>query len=191
MVLPMEVNVSNKQNPARWFRFRHSLRLTRRAALNGVLMFGILAASQAEAHKTGPAYNLSGTWRTTVTTYNCDTGVENPPFSGFLTFNSDGTTTESTSSLAFQPGQRSAGHGYWERDGRNSYRMVVEAFILFTTSAPPPAPQLQRGKQRLDAVLKMTGRDSFESVSSGVAFFNASGVELNRGCARSVGERLW
>ncbi|HEY6641417.1 hypothetical protein [Povalibacter sp.] len=168
-----------------------TLQRTRSIACVGLLTLCAAVAPHAQAHAHGKHYDLTGTWRTTVTTYDCSTGVENPSFSGYLTFSSDGTTAEATASPAFQPGQRSAGHGYWESGSRNTFRMVVEAFVLFTTTAPPPAPQFQRGRQRLDAVLKMTGRDKFESVSSGVKFFNTAGVQVGGGCARSVGERLW
>jgi hypothetical protein len=72
---------------------------------------------------------LPGTWLVQVTTYNCSTLIEGQPFTSLLTFGADGSLVEATSNPGFLPGQRSAGHGYWERSGRNFYHMVSEAFI--------------------------------------------------------------
>jgi hypothetical protein len=132
---------------------------------------------------------LAGTWRVQVTTYNCSTLVEGQPFNSFLTFGSEGTLVEVTSNPAFLPAQRSAGHGYWERTGRNFYHMVSEAFIQFSSDARPPVPPFKRGVQRLDGGLEMTGRNSF-SVDSTITFFDEAGAVALAGCARAEGERM-
>jgi hypothetical protein len=118
---------------------------------------------------------LVGTWRVTVTTYPCaNPQATNPPFVSLLTFGEDGSLIETTSSMQFQPGQRSIGHGRWERIGLRAYRAVSEAFVQFATNpAPlPPAPALQRGRQRIDQGIQMTSRDHFVSDAS-VAFINS------------------
>jgi hypothetical protein len=156
-----------------------------------------LTPAVATADGTG-AKALVGTWRVTVTTYrNCDPLQPNQPFDSLLTFGEDGSLIETTSSAQFQVGQRSIGHGRWERTGPGSFRAVSEAFIQFTTTAalppPPPGPALQRGRQRIDQGIQMTSRDTFESDAS-VFFFNSTtdnGVApYITGCARASGVRF-
>lgn len=139
---------------------------------------------------------LVGTWRVTVTTYPCGMPERaNKPFESLLTFGDDGSLIETTSSPQFQPGQRSTGHGFWERTGPGAYRVVSEAFIQFTTNPapPPPAPALQRGRQRIDQGIQMTSRDSFDSDAS-VAFFSATAPDgvapYFTGCATAKGVRF-
>jgi len=139
---------------------------------------------------------LVGTWRVTVTTFPCaNPQATNPPFVSLLTFGDDGSLIETTSSPQFQPGQRSTGHGFWERTGPGTYRVISEAFIQFATNPapPPPAPALQRGRQRLDQGIQMTSRDSFVSDAS-VAFFNSTApngvAPYFIGCALASGVRF-
>jgi hypothetical protein len=168
-------------------RFRKSLRCAGACAMVGALTLGAAVTSTAEAHNGPPASPLTGTWRVAVTTFNCATLVANPTFTSYLTFGADGTLVETTANPVFQPGQRSAGHGFWERTGRNFYRAASEAFIQFTTTAP--LPPLTRGSQRIDQGIHMTGHDRFESDAT-VTFFNTAGAVLVVGCARAEGERL-
>ena len=91
---------------------------------------------------------LVGTWRVTTTPYNCATGQLLPQFArpSLVTFGAGGTIVEGSANPDFQPGQRSSGHGYWEREGRQSFRAVFEGFILFTSVVTPPAtPRYVRG----------------------------------------------
>lgn len=136
---------------------------------------------------------LVGTWRVTVTTFPCaNPQAKNKPFVSLLTFWSNGSLIETTSSPQFQPGQRSNGHGFWERIGPGAYRVISEAFIQFPTNPPPPppAPALQKGLQRIDQGIQMTSRDSFVSDAS-VAFFDGTGVApYFTGCATASGERF-
>ncbi len=132
---------------------------------------------------------LTGTWLVRVTTFNCSTLVESAPFSSYLTFGADGSIVETTANPAFLPGQRSAGHGYWERTGRNFYHMVSEAFIQFSSVARPPVPPFKRGRQRLEGGLEMTGRNTF-TTDSAITFFDESDAVALAGCAKAVGERM-
>jgi hypothetical protein len=110
-----------------------------------------------------------------------------------LTFSDDGSLIETTASPQFQPGQRSIGHGFWERTGPGAYRVVSEAFIHFATTPPPPAPALQTGRQRLDQGIQMTSRDGFVSDAT-VAFFAATAPDgvapYFTGCAKAIGVRF-
>ena len=139
---------------------------------------------------------LVGTWRVTVSTYPCaNPQATNPAFVSLLTFGADGSAIETTSSPQFQPGQRSIGHGRWERTGPGTFRTVGEAYIQFATNPapPPPAPALQRGRQRIEQGIQMTSRDSFESEAS--VFFFASTSDNGvapyfSGCAKATGVRF-
>jgi hypothetical protein len=139
---------------------------------------------------------LIGTWRVTVTTFPCaNPQATNPPFVSLLSFGSDGSLIETTSSGQFQAGQRSTGHGLWERTGPGAYRAVSEAYIQFATNPapPPPAPALQRGRQRIDQGIQMTSRDSFVA-DAAVSFFNSTAdngvAPYFTGCARALGVRF-
>lgn len=139
---------------------------------------------------------LVGTWRVTVTTYPCANPLAtNPPFVSLLTFGEDGSLIETTSSPQFRPGQRSIGHGRWERTGPGAFRAVSEAFILFATDPPPPppAPALVRGRQRLDQGIQMTSRNTFVS-DAAVSFFSSTAPDgvapYFTGCATANGVRF-
>lgn len=156
---------------------------------------GALAAGMVFAFaQTGVAQNrwnpsLVGTWRVQVTTYNCATGVGNPAFPAYLTFGSDGTLVETTANPAFVAGQRSPGHGNWERTGHNSWRAVSEAFLLFSSTAHGPFPGLGQGVQRLEQSIEFTGRDRISSEAT-VEFLDTAGTVTLTGCARAVGTRF-
>jgi hypothetical protein len=160
----------------------------------GVLAAGLaLALTQftaADAHaQDSHGARLTGTWRMQVTTYNCATGVESPAFPAYLTFGDDGTLVETTANPAFVAGQRSPGHGAWQRAGHNSWSAVSEAFVLFSSTPHGPFPGLAQGLQRLEQYIEFTGRDSISSEAT-VAFLDAAGTVVLSGCAKAVGKRF-
>lgn len=162
------------------------------AALCGVLIVSLALpilgkASERAQHWRGEG--LTGTWRVQVTTYNCKSGATNPPFSSFLTFDSDGSLTGSTSNAVFLPGQRSSDHGVWKRMGGNYFSADSEAFIQFSTPAGSPTPPLVRGVQRIEQGIEMTGRDSFRSEAI-LTFFDADGSVVLSGCATATANRF-
>ena len=132
---------------------------------------------------------LAGTWRVQVTTYNCKTGVANPPFASFLTFDEVGTLTGTTANAVFLPGQRSSDHGVWQRLGGNYFSAASEAFIQFSTPPTSPTPPLVRGVQRIEQGIELTGRDSFRSEAT-LTFFDEAGSVVLSGCARASGQRF-
>ena len=174
---------------------RSFLRATIAATGFALVAASTLAPTVAAAHNGAGSKALVGTWRVTVTTFPCaNPQAKNPAFVSLLTFGNDGSLIETTSSPQFQPGQRSNGHGFWERIGPGAYRVISEAFIQFATNPapPPPAPALQRGRQRLDQGIQMTSRDSFVSDAS-VSFFNSTapnGAPYFTGCATASGVRF-
>ena len=132
---------------------------------------------------------LTGTWRVQVTTYNCETGVANPSFSSFLTFDVFGTLTGTTANPVFLPGQRSPDHGVWKKVGRNYFTAATEAFIEFSTPAASPTPHLVRGSQRIEQSIELTGKDSFRSEAS-LTFLDAGGSIVLSGCAWATAQRF-
>lgn len=144
-------------------------------ALVVLMVFAVTAFAQP-APESGKA--LTGTWRVVVTPIDCATGAPLPSFAAMNTFTRDGTMTETTASPAFQPGQRSPGHGVWEFTGRNSYRAVSEAYILFTTVPNPPVPGLPRGLQRITQTIQVT-QNQFTSEAT-AEFFDVDGNLVTR-----------
>jgi len=136
---------------------------------------------------------LVGTWRVTTTPYICATGQLLPQFArpSLITFGHGGTIVEGSANPDFQPGQRSSGHGYWERQGRLSFRAVFEGFILFTSVVTPPAtPRYVRGTSRLDHGIEMEDADHWSSYAS-VTFFDVAGTPVPpSGCAQAAAERM-
>jgi hypothetical protein len=136
---------------------------------------------------------LVGTWRVTTTPYNCTTGQEFPQFArpSLVTFGAGGTIVEGSANPDFQPGQRSSGHGYWEREGRLAFHAVFEGFILFTSVVTPPAtPRYVRGTQRLEHGIEMQDADHWSSYAS-VTFFDVAGTTVPpSGCAQATAERM-
>jgi hypothetical protein len=155
-------------------------------ALLSILALATSAVAQSGDHNSDG--NIVGTWRVQVTTYNCATGVQNPPFPAFLTFGAHGTLVETTASPAFAPGQRSPGHGIWSRTGEHTFKAVSDAFLLFTSTPNPPAPSLQRGTQRITQAIAVDD-DQLTSAAT-VEFFDTAGNVLVTGCASAVGQRF-
>jgi hypothetical protein len=159
-------------------------------ALAATMALALTQVAAADAHRQkSPAAGLVGTWRVLVTTYNCATGVENPAFPAYLTFGVDGTLVETTANPAFVAGQRSPGHGSWERTGPNAWRAVSEAFLLFSSAAHGPFPGFAQGLQRLEQNIEFSGRDRISSEAT-VAFLDATGTVTLTGCAKAVGTRF-
>jgi hypothetical protein len=150
-------------------------------------------AQQLEFDRSRVPAALVGTWRVTTTPYICATGTLLPQFARpqLVTFGDGGTVVEAGGSPDFQPGQRSPGHGYWERTGTQSFRAVFEAFILFTSVVTPPAtPRYVRGMQRFDHGIEMEDADHWSSDAS-VTFFDVAGTAVPpSGCAQSTAERM-
>jgi hypothetical protein len=140
------------------------------------------AAAQSESSATG----LQGTWRVQVNVINCSTGQNiGPAFSSMLTFAQGGTLTGTTRSSAFQPGQRTGDFGIWKYVGGNSFSADSEAFILFTSTAPP---LFQSGTQRISQSIVLN-KDTFESVAI-TRFYDTNRNLLSTGCAHAVATRF-
>lgn len=151
-----------------------------------VMAGGVMGAS---GHEQARSRGLAGTWRVEVTLYDCNSGVERPPFWSLLTFGDDETMAETTSNQAL-PGTRTPGHGVWGRTGARDYRAVSEAFILF-------GPAYRPWTQRISQDITVHSSDQFTSQAS-VEFEYTPGtlpagpvaLPPAPGCARANGYRF-
>lgn len=154
---------------------------------------GPVVAQGLEFDRSRVPSPLVGTWRVTTTPYSCTTGTVFPQFARaqLITFGDGGTVVEGSGSTDFQPGQRSPGHGYWERTGPQSFDAVIEAFILFTSVVAPPAtPRYVRGMQRFDHGIEMEDADHWSSYAT-VTFLDVAGTPVPpSGCAQATAERM-
>lgn len=139
----------------------------------------------AVAQSGSAVQGMTGTWLVQVSAISCSTGQPvGPSFSSLLTFGVGGTLTGTTSNPGFQPGQRTSDFGVWKKTGSNAYSADSEAFILFTSSAPPV---FQAGRQRIIQSITLTG-DSFDSVAV-TRFYDTVGNLVNSGCAHASATR--
>jgi hypothetical protein len=109
-----------------------------------------------------------------------------PSFAVLVTFARGGTLTELNASPAFAAGQRSPGLGVWRHAQRNSYKAVIDAFILFDSPTTPP--RFTRGVQRLMWDLQVDGDQI--ALDSSSQFFDINGNPLGAPCASGTGTRL-
>jgi hypothetical protein len=165
-------------------------RLVLAATLAALLSVSAAQSDGLAQGRAKPVAPLQGTWQVVISPYVCSTGqpVPNASFRSRVMFNGGGTMIETTSNRAFEPGQRSPGLGTWERTGRDTYRAVFEAYVLFTSLTTNP-PRYQRGEQRIDQLIEMDGPDSWNS-SAAVSFRDEAGTPVSSGCMTARGTRL-
>jgi hypothetical protein len=144
------------------------------------------SASPATAQSESSTSGLQGTWRVQVNLINCSNGQSiGPAFSSLLTFARGGTLTGTTRNSGFQPGQRTGDFGTWKYVGGDTYSADSEAFILFTSTAPPV---FQSGTQRISQSIVLN-RDTFESVAI-TRFYDTNRNLLSSGCAHAIATRF-
>jgi hypothetical protein len=154
----------------------------------GLLVLSSGGAAMAQPSQAGAT--VEGVWLVQVTLRNCDTGAPmGPPFTSLLTFAHGGTVVETPGSLAFAPGQRSNGHGYWAHDGGRRYSQQMVALLLFTTPPGPGTPGFEAGWQMITQAVDLVDADHIES--EGQNWFYRSNGELYRsGCSTATGSRF-
>ena len=130
--------------------------------------------------------NIVGVWRTVVTSRNCETGLPvAPTFRGLITFNQDGTMSESSVAFGQTPALRSLSHGVWkeQRRGRRNYSFTYihnryDASGVFI------------GTRKITGTLDLgTIGDGF-TTNSLVEAFNADDILIGTGCSTAVGTRF-
>jgi hypothetical protein len=97
--------------------------------------------------------------------------------------------TETTSNQAL-PGQRTPGHGVWDRTGGHEYLAVSEAFLLF-------GPTYRPWTQRITQDITLVSNDEFTSQASVEVSLTPGSLPRGpvplppaAGCARAVGYRF-
>jgi len=135
---------------------------------------------------------LVGTWLTQVTLRNCQTNAPlGPPFYSLVTFHSDGTLSENPGGTTFAPGQRTAGHGSWTRQGPNTYSQNIAALLLFDTPAGYPVPPggFLAGGNTITHTVTLLDADHFTSAGTNALYTNAA-VQYRTGCSTASGQRF-
>ena len=157
---------------------------------------GILSAKEGASQT-----NLVGAWAVQVTLRDCATNAPlGPPFNSLVSFHDGGTISESASSQAFAPGQRTSGHGAWSRQGRHTYDQQMINLIVFDTlpnlpGTPafnpglPVSPGFFAGWQTVSHSIKFTDADHFTSSGTN-AFFKSDGTQYRTGCSTAAAQRF-
>lgn len=181
-------------------RMRQFSRLTVLTGLSAMLVAASGRTVGAGSNDDGADQRLVGAWAVQVTLRNCDTNAPMGSFTSIVTFHRGGTLSESAGSLAFQPGQRSEGHGAWKRVGRHTFSQRVIALLRFDSPAnlpgtptfdpsKPISPGFSAGWQTITHRVRLTGADSFQS-SGTTEFFDANGESYRPGCSTAVARRF-
>ncbi len=132
--------------------------------------------SAQEGEKQGRS--IVGTWQTSVTPRNCQTGNPvAPAFPGILTFNKGGTLTGTSTAV-------SSVYGVWERErGWQNY-----SFAFISLRYSPDGTFIGTQKVRQTVTLGADG-NSFTSTGS-AEILNANGNIIGTGCSTSTGTRF-
>jgi hypothetical protein len=135
------------------------------------------SAREADEHdgSKSQARRLEGTWFTSVTIRDCQSGAALRTFPALNTFAHGGTLIDTTTAVS--PALRSPGHGFWDKTGRRTFRAVSLAF-LFT-----PAGVLA-GTQKITQLITLGADDYSSNASSEV--FSPDGNLLSTGCSTAV-----
>jgi len=158
-----------------------------------------VAGAQSDASAAGPS--LVGAWIVQVTLRDCATNAPlGPPFNSLVTYHGDGTISESAGTLAFAPGQRSAGHGSWTRRPGHTFGQEMVALVLFDTEpnlpgtptfdpAKPVSPGFLAGWQTVSHTVRFTADDQIASTGTN-GFYKKTGELYRSGCSTATGQRF-
>ena len=159
---------------------------------------GIVAA-HGDDHLASPV----GTWGIQVQIRDCQSEAPiGPPFVSLITLHSGGTLGETSGAEpAFAVGQRSAGHGVWEKISRRVYDARLISLVLFETGpnlpgspgfnpALPVGPGFFKGWDTVTQTLRFTDADHFTSTGTS-AFFKEDGTLYREGCSTAIGQRIF
>jgi hypothetical protein len=147
------------------------------------------------------ARDLVGVWTVQVTLRDCATDAPlGPPFQSLGAYHLGGTLADTTASLAFAIGQRSAAFGTWTREGRRRYTQNIVALILFDTSAnlpnvpgfdptKPVTPGFRAGWQAIQHAIRLTDDDHWTSQGTN-AFYDINGDLYRTGCSTATAQRV-
>ena len=178
---------------------------TVRAAAIACLTIAFLAAADvpagAQSNASTERPSLVGTWTVQVTLRDCTTGAPlGPAFNSLVTFHGDGTVSETTASLAFAPGQRTPGHGVWERRRGHTFQQDMIALLLFDTApnlpgtptfdpTKPVSPGFFAGAVTVSHTVRFTAADQIASTGTN-SFYKTNGELYRSGCSTATGQRF-
>ena len=147
---------------------------------------GVLAANRGDNGK-----DIQGVWLVQVTLRNCATGAPlGPAFGSVVTFHQGGTVSETTSSAAFAPGQRTPGQGTWDKTGRRTYSQKMVSLIAFDTAPNPPVtPGFFAGWSIVEQTAELADEDHLSSSGTNT-FYRTDGTAYRTGCSTAVGTRF-
>lgn len=172
---------------------RHTSKLLTVATLG--LTGAVLAAAggSAFAQSSSSASNglrIEGTWLVQVTPRNCATGAPLSSFTSIVTYAPGGTMSETPGGVAFAPGQRSDGQGFWVHEGGHTYTQRFVALIRFETPANlPTSPGFLAGWQTVTHTVVLVDPDNLSSSGTN-EFFDANGIPYRSGCSTATARRF-
>ncbi len=140
-------------------------------------MFLLIACAWGQENRSNQR-TIQGTWRTTVTPRNCQTGAAvAPAFPGLLTFNKGGTMTGTSATVT-------SAYGIWDREhGRQNYSFAFVSLRYNNIGAVIGSQTV-----RQTAVLDASG-DAFTSTGT-AEILDLAGTVVGTGCATSTGKRF-
>lgn len=155
----------------------------RRQVVVGLATIVVMAsAGTLVAHDDDRLASPVGTWGIIVQVRNCQSEAAiGPPFLALITLHSGGTLSETSGAeAAFAVGQRTSGHGVWEKISRHVYDSQLISLVLFETPpnlpgsagfnpALPVGPGFFKGWDTVTQTLRFTDADHF--TSSGASAF--------------------
>jgi hypothetical protein len=158
-----------------------------RSTIAALTLSASMAATAGDGGKKGSQTAIQGPWQVTITPVDCADGTPLPVrILSYVTFAAGGTLTEATSGIAFDPGQRSGGQGYWQYTGRNTYLAHYQAFVLFDSAGG----RYVHGTQTFDHSVEMQDRDHWTS-DLRVTFRDSAGDQVPpSGCATAAAVRM-
>jgi hypothetical protein len=161
---------------------------------------GMLIAAAPQTVLAGGDQDIVGAWAIQVTLRNCETSAPMGSFVSLVTFHRGGTLSETTGSVAFQPGQRTDGHGAWTRIAPGTFTQNMLALIRFDSPpnlpatptfdpSKPVSPGFTAGGATISHVVRLTGEDTLESSGTN-EFFASDGTPYRSGCSTATGQRF-
>lgn len=161
------------------------------------------SAGRLVAHDDDRLASPVGTWGIQVQIRNCQSEAAiGLPFFSLITLHSGGTLGETSGAeAAFAVGQRSPGHGVWEKISRRVYDLRLISLVLFETGpnlpgspgfnpALPVGPGFFKGWDTVTQTLRFTDADHFTSTGAS-AFFKEDGTLYREGCSTAIGQRVF
>ncbi len=180
---------------------QHDRRLMGLLGLTGALLVTTAGNAAAQSNQSASQRGPVGVWTVQVTLTDCATGTAiGAPFNSLVTMHRGGTLSENAGGTAFAPGQRSAGHGVWRREGEDTYLQRFVGMLLFSTApnlpgtptfnpASPVTPGFFAGSSTVTHRFVLTDRNHATSAGTN-EFYKADGTLYRSGCSTAVAQRF-